>query len=212
MKRLLPLLLCAVAFGALAESKPNRDQEQLRRLRAQAQQLQQSLDAEQQQRLKASAALAEAEKIGTALQERAGAAQRRAAGAEKQLGAARQELDALRQERDQMKAQLDSTRASLGESERKAGHLAETLVQKDRELVQTREQLGAQVQDLKQRNAALYALGIEAIEHYRHRSMGARIGQAEPFMQTGRVQMEMLLEGYRDRLEDGRAPAALSSR
>lgn len=216
----MPLIACALllAAGPALAQNASREQEQLRRLRAQAQQLQQALAAEQQQRQAATAELqslkktqgAELEKLG----EEAQSARRRAGSVQKQLDQAQRELDELRAAHSALTARHEQTASRLAERERDLGDTRNTLATTARELEQTQAragQLGSGLDQCTQDNVALYRTGVEMLDRWRDRTLGERTAQGEPFTQIGRVKLENLVETWRDRLDEkriGTAPSA----
>lgn len=216
----MPLIACALllAAGPALAQNASREQEQLRRLRAQAQRLQQALAAEQQLRQAATAELqslkqtqgAELEKLG----EEAQSARRRAGSVQKQLDQAQRELDELRAAHSALTARHEQTASLLVERERDLGDTRNTLATTARELEQTQAragQLGSRLDQCTQDNVALYRTGIEMLDRWRDRTLGERTAQGEPFTQIGRVKLENLVETWRDRLDEkriGTAPSA----
>lgn len=206
---LMAALLCAATLG-VAQAAP-RDEEALRRMRAQAQQLQRALAAEQQQR---QAAELEAKKLGEEGQaeaERLGreadSARRRAGSLARRLDDAEKELAALRAERDTLAASLKDTGARLAQREAELSDTASTLqtTTRDRDQLSGRaDALGTRLAQCEKDNAALYRTGIEVLDRWNDRTLGDRVGQSEPFSQIGRVRLENLAEAWRDRLDEHR--------
>jgi hypothetical protein len=56
----------------------------------------------------------------------------------------------------------------------------------------------------RQRNAELFAIASEILEKYRNAGILTGIGRREPFVQSGRVRMERLVQDYEDRLRSAR--------
>lgn len=216
----MSLIACALLFvaGPVLAQNASREQEQLRRLRAQAQQLQQALSAEQQQRQAAAAELqslkqtqgAELERLG----EEAQSARRRAGSVQKQLDQAQRELEELRAAHSALTARHEQTSGRLAERERELGDTRNTLATTARELEQTQGhagQLGSRLDQCSQDNVALYRTGIEMLDRWRDRTLGERTAQGEPFTQIGRVKLENLVETWRDRLDEKRSGASTSA-
>lgn len=57
-----------------------------------------------------------------------------------------------------------------------------------------------------ERNQRLYQYGSELLGHYEGRGFLGRLAQAEPFTQIKRVEVENLVEDYREKLEDAKLP------
>lgn len=203
---LLVALLCATSVHA---QQASREQEQLRRLRAQAQQLQQALSVEQQARQQAAAEAGRLKQAAEVelpkLEEQVASAKRRASGAQRKVDQLARELDEARVAAEAQTRQLDATRKQLADRERDLAQTRENLQVTERELQGLRmqgESLAGKLAQCTKDNVALYQTGIDMLERWRDRSLGERVGHSEPFTQIGRVKLENLVEGYRDRLED----------
>lgn len=207
---LIALVLLLAGGQALAQSA-SREQEQIRRLRAQAQQLQQTLSTEQQQRQAAVSELqalkqsqgAELQKLG----EEARSARLRAGNAQKQTESLQRELNALRTEKAALESRLERLASGLSERERELGETRGKLAGSSQELELSKavaSQLSGRLAQCTQDNLALYSTGIEMLDRWRDRTLGDRIAQGEPFAQVGRVKLENLVETWRDRLDEKR--------
>lgn len=199
-------ILMSLSWAAIGQEK-SREAEQLRRLRQQAQQLQQQLAAEQQKSLQAQTEAQKAKDGANAQIERIEDELRitrsRGQGAQAQAERLRNELDQLTAAHAELSRRFDAMQTVLDERTRVASETMQRLQQRDSELSGTKNQLSETQTELKQctsRNAALFELGNEVIDRFEKRTLGERVGQGEPFFQTGRVQLENLAEGYRDRL------------
>jgi chromosome segregation ATPase len=209
----MPLIACALllAAGPVLAQKPSREQEQLRRLRAQAQQLQQALAAEQQARQQA---VVEADRLKQAAEvelpkliEESASAKRRASDAQRKADQLASELEKARVAAAAQAQQLEATLKQLAERERDLAHTRDILRKTEHDLQGAHilsESLTGKLAQCTRDNVALYQTGMELLDRWRDRTLGERIGQAEPFTQIGRVKLENLAEGYRDRLEDSR--------
>lgn len=209
---LLAAALCASGGSAQAAS---RDEEAMRRLRAQSQQLQRALAAEQQQR---QAAELEAKKLGEVQQaeaeklgQEADSARRRAGALARRLDDAEKALLALRAERDALQASLSDVSGRLalreGELTEMTGVLRTTSGERD-DVRARADALGTRLARCEKDNDALYHTGIELLDRWNERTLGERVGQGEPFAQIGRVKLENLAEAWRDRIDEHRTPAA----
>lgn len=207
----LALLLACAMPAALAQSAPSREQELIRRLRQQVQQLQQAQAEQQQAAAKAGADLAAASQRAEAARAEAGRARGNAAAQARALAALQAERDTLAGEREALKGQLER---ALAEAERRAR--AEATLRAEaaqrQTLLATRETTFAdlwrrhekQAQGLQAciaSNAKLHALGLELLERYEKKGVGDVWAQQEPFVQSGRVRLENLLQGYREQLD-----------
>lgn len=208
---LLMALLVVTALPAVAQQGTAREQETLRRLRAQAQQLQQSLTTAQQES-QAKAQLAEAQR---AVAERRGAeadaARGLAARRARELTTLRAELDALKAEREGLQTRLTEAKTVSEQLAKAEAGLRTTLSTRDRELAELRartEQQSAALSTCIDRNLALYGTGIELLDRYGQQGFWQSLAKQEPVLQLSRVKLENLIEGYRDRLDGLKLDAA----
>lgn len=209
MKRVL-VLACLMAAGAVqAQEKSGREAEQLRRLRQQVQQLQQQFSSEQQKSQQAQSEARQARDGATAEVEQANealrAARSRAQSVQARVSQLERELGDLRVEHAEQSRQFTDARRALDERTRVASETGQRLQKSENDLAGFKAQLSHAQTGLQQcsaRNAALFALGNEVIDRFEQRTLGERVGQGEPFLQMGRVRLENLAEGYRDRLQE----------
>ncbi len=220
--RLGTALLCGVAmvFGlAPASAQQNsREQEQLRRLRQQIQQLQQQHSDQQQavQRTEAdkTQALTQLEAAQTELKRT-----RATLAARVRLeGQAQNELQDLREQNTRLGAELEATKAeaqagarSLQQQRNDQAALQRRLEQRDAALADLQARHGSQAQGLQTciaNNHGLYSLGQELLKRYVDKGLGEVFAQNEPFLQFKRVTLENLVQGYQERLDQQALKAA----
>lgn len=216
----VPALFLSVAFWVLAfgmclppaaQAQSKKDQEQVRRLRQQVQQLQQEQASQQAAAAKAAQDKAAAETELKKAQEEAGAvrasASRRAASLSRELQAATSERDALQAKLAETQAQLDKTTAALALSRSKLAERDEQWTRLDADHKTQSATLAA----CQAHNVELYKLGSELLTRYQNKGLGEVFATGEPFTQIKRVELENLVEGYRDKLDRERQPAAPGS-
>lgn len=191
-----------LATPVLAQNKPTREQEQLRRMRVQMQQLQQERDTAVQEATKLRA---EMEKSVDALQARESAASKRAASAGAELTSVKTEREALARRLSEAEAQVAAltARAERGEAQFRA---------RDEEAVQLQASFAREQVAHKQcvaNNLALYQYGTELLDLYQGKGVWTALTQREPVTGITQVRIENVLEEYRDKLaaERLRAPA-----
>jgi len=214
---LVTLVAIAMAFACTAAQAqtPNRDQELVRRLRQQVQQLQaQQASAQtaqqaelQQARDAAAAQKADAQGLQAELR------RAKQAGAERQqrADAAEQALQALQAERSTLQQQLEllqqrqrDTEASLAKARSDNDGVQTSLKRRELQLSELADRHVLQAQGLKQcidNNQALQLLGRELLQRYADKGIGEALTTAEPFLQTRRVALENLVQGYEDKLD-----------
>lgn len=204
--------LCAVicvlvAAPAQAQEKKDREAELLRRLRQQVQLLQQQVSAEQQRAQQALQEVhqtkAEARAVGARLGGEAQSARVRAQGAEQKVASLQKQLEQAVSDNRELNRQLASAQQSLEERSRVATETGLELKQRDQALTSAQAEvrrLSSGLESCVTRNLALFDLSSEIINRFERRSLGERLSGGEPFFQYGRVKLESLAEGYRDRL------------
>jgi DNA repair exonuclease SbcCD ATPase subunit len=205
------LVLALAAPAAFAQSTPSREQELIRRLRQQVQQLQQAQGEQQQAAQKSAADSAAAQKRAEAALADAGRARGAASSQARSLAELRTERDTLVAERDALQQQLDAAKAGIEQRTKTEADLRAEAAQRQT-LLATRESTfadlwrrhQAQAQGLQAciaSNAKLHALGLEFLDRYEKKGAAELWSQQEPFVQTGRVKLENLLQGYREQLD-----------
>ncbi len=202
-----PLAGLIVALAAVAQ-QPSREQEQIRRLRQQVQQLQADLASAQQS---AQAARAEADKRAGAAQAEASRARRSAGTSAARVQELEQRLQAVSTERDGLQTQLT---ASQAEVERLRPALAQARAQSgaDTLRVQRRE---TELEGLQQRfarqnaaldlcsrhNQSLRSVSLDLLGRWQRMDWRDALASKEPFVQTERVRIENLVQGYEEQID-----------
>lgn len=202
MKRFaISLVVGAIAATPVWAASDNREKLMLRRMQQQVQQIEQARALAEQEKAVALAdkesAEREVEKLGTA--------QRQLSGERTARGRAERELKTLQAEMEALKLKLSETETKLVDSETLRRTTAQTLTQTESARKQIENQLADRQQDLKicqSHNGQLYGLGREMMHKYRDKSCQDALAQAEPFTGLKKVEMENLLEAYRDKLDD----------
>lgn len=126
--------------------------------------------------------------------------------------------DSLKAKADSLEAKTSSQEKRLASLESSKGHLAESLAKTEKERSdldqkqrQTFKALEEREKDLKQlnqrydkcaeNNAALYVIGEELIRRYEGKGVMSTLLQKEPFTQIKKVELEQLVQDYRDRID-----------
>ena len=209
--RLALLAMLCLAAGPLAAQQNTREQEQLRRLRQQLQQLQQGQSAQQDAAAQAAAETTAAKAQLAAVQADLQRARGAAVGQGRNAAALQQQLDTLRADAgtrqlrtEQLQAQLQDSGKSLEQQRSSGSDLQRRLSQRETELADLgarhRGQAGG-LQACIANNAALRTLGHELLQRYADKGLGETFAHTEPFVQRGRVQLENLVQGYQDKLD-----------
>ena len=222
-------LLFALCFSVLAGSSwaqaPSREQEQIRRLRQQVQQLQDERTAAQDMARKsgnekkiAEEAKADLEgqtkRLGSSLEavrNKAAAQTRRVNELEAGLAAIRTERDAIRAQQSDTTQRLAQERATLAQARAQQAVQQTQLVGQQTQLVGQQTQLAAlgtqkdalssQLDAAVRNNLALHALGLELLSRYEGKGVLESLSAREPFLQIKRVELENLVQDYRDKLD-----------
>lgn len=189
-------LLAAPAIAS--DKKASREREMLRRAQIELQQAREQTAVIEGEKNKIAQDLEQAGKSGKAAEARAArlgrelkAAQAERARLESELAAARQrqtELDARLAELD---GNLKTTRATLAETEAAKKNLEGVKASNEREIASCED-----------RNKALYQVGRDLMTRYENKSCEDVMAEREPFTGLRRVQVENLMEQYRDKLDE----------
>ena len=215
-------LLFALCFSVLAGSSwaqaPSREQEQIRRLRQQVQQLQDERTAAQDMARKsgnekkiAEEAKADLEgqtkRLGSSLEavrNKAAAQTRRVNELEAGLAAIRTERDAIRAQQSDTTQRLAQERATLAQARAQQAVQQTQLVGQQTQLAALgtqKDALSSQLDAAVRNNLALHALGLELLSRYEGKGVLESLSAREPFLQIKRVELENLVQDYRDKLD-----------
>ena len=201
-------LALALALPALAQQAPSREQEQIRRLRQQTQQLQQELAAAQQS---AQAARAEAEQRAASAQAEASRARRSASGAAERVKELEAELDTLRSAQASQQARqaeltlaLEGAQGELRTTRNELGARSLRLTRREGELEALEARFRGQnaALDLCTRhNQTLRSVSLDLLGRWQRMDWRDALAAKEPFVQTERVRIENLVQGYEEQID-----------
>lgn len=205
MKRLiLVLLLAATAAAPVWAASESREKQMLRRMQRQVQQLDQARAQAEQEKAAALADKDAAERELEKFRSATASAKRQLAGERAACSRLERERQALRTEVETLKARLADTEKQLADSVALQRATAQSLAQVESAKKQTEGELSGTVHDLQAcqaHNGRLYAIGREMMRKYRDKSCRDALAQAEPFTGLKKVEVENLLETWRDRLD-----------
>lgn len=207
---LAALYLCSSLPAWSASSEPRNPS--VERLRA----AQQRLEAERSKLRTENAKLTET--LESAL-EQSRSSERRAVTLQRALREREEALRAAQTERDELKRRLLAAEASLAQTN--AG-----LVDSRRALESCRVEHGqlvtrssqnidglrASLANCEKKNTALYRYGLELSRRYADKGVWAALRQAEPFTRIEQVEIENILEEYREKLDDNSADRGTADR
>jgi chromosome segregation ATPase len=202
------LLLAAVIATPAWAANESREKQMLRRMQQQVQQTEQARAQAEQEKIAALAdkAAAESELKKLDATERKLSTEQAARGrAENGLKSAQSELEAL-------KTRLAETEKKLADNVALQRATAEKLAQTESAKKQTEQQLAGNREDLKlcqTHNGSLYTLGRELMQKYQDKSCQDALAQAEPFTGLKKIEVENLMETWRDQLDREKLSASV---
>lgn len=192
---LIILLASVLALPANAETKkPDPQREQIRRL----QQMQQKTEQEKATLQLEKSAVEEQLKVSTEKALNLEKSAQRSASLDKQKTA---QITAL-------ETQMSELKAHLAESEKCVTQSAESQQKSLAEITRLQTQLSKLNKDLsagEAKNLQLYKYSIELMNRYQNKGVWTSVAQMEPFTGLKRVEIENLLDEYRDKLEAQKA-------
>lgn len=196
----LLLAMIALATSPSWAANDSREKQMLRRMQQQVQQIEQARALAEQDK---AAALADKETAEREL-EKFDATKRQLAGERAARRRMEAELKAVQTENEALKTRLADTEKQLADSVALQRATAQTLAQTESAKKRTEGELSGTVRDLQScqtHNGSLYTLGREMMQKYRDKSCQDALAQAEPFTGLKKVEVENLLEIWRDRLD-----------
>ncbi|MEC5386793.1 hypothetical protein VVD49_13745 [Uliginosibacterium sp. H3] len=203
-------LLLAQPLAHAEDKQAARSQEQLRRLRQQVQQLQQTQQQSEQKSAQEKAAADEELKRRSS---ELGSTSKKLKDSERQLADLQTRLKAAEQERDALTTKYGDASKRLAELEPLQRDTAAKLRTRDGEASGLQASLTAELAERKRceaNNIALYQYGRELMTLYENKGVVSALRHSEPVFGLGQVQMQNMLEEYRDKL-DAQKRAALAS-
>ncbi|MBV5325829.1 MAG: hypothetical protein J0626_11550 [Rhodospirillaceae bacterium] len=204
---MLFLLLVSLGTDAAWAAGDSREKQMLRRMQQQVQQLDQARAQAEQDK---AAALADKDALAReveTLRSSSAAAKREHAARIRLEG----ELKTVQAELETLKAKLADTEKRLADSQALQQTTAQALAQTESAKKRTEGELAGKTKDLqvcRTNNGALYGLGREMMQKYRDKSCQDALAQAEPFTGLKKVEVENLLEAWRDSLDREKLGAA----
>lgn len=197
---LLVLVLALHGSAAMAQDKPSREREALRRVQQALRSAQEETAALQRDKVQLAA---EKEAI-SGDKNRLDQALRLSAS---KASAAAAQVSSAHARATQAEASLAAARQELGAQQEQIAGLTRQLQEQQQTLIAVRELLQRQVQArqvLEARNAQLYNIGAAAIEMYRSARPAETLARQEPLVGIGAVRIDNVAEVWLDRLEQAR--------
>ena len=204
---LLSALMLLAAAPAQAANKRDPNKEALRRMQIQVQQAEDEKAALEQDK----AALG---KELDMLKKKTGELASSAARANQGKAKLEKEAEALRQDKAALSEQVAQLKQDLGDSQKALHDTRQSLQQETSEKQRLAQNLATQdkaVEACETKNRMLYRYDVELINRAQRRGSLETFLEAEPVLGLKRVQIENLLEEYRDKVDAQRVdPAPLS--
>lgn len=120
------------------------------------------------------------------------------------------EIEALRKEKADMQASSQALQAKLEEAQQQLAHAQDAMRKGEAErgnmqavIVKKQQQLNAS----REKNDKLYDFGLQLIKVYEKPSLYQKVMRDEPFTQLKRVELENILQDYKDRIDEARIGA-----
>jgi len=120
----------------------------------------------------------------------------------------KQELETLRKEKAELEAAKLLTETMLAEAQRDLNSNDEQRKELSKLLVLRDQSLAA----CNEKNARLHEYGLDLVKIYERPSLFKEVIRTEPFTQIKRVELENILQGYRDKLDEQQVSTAQDRR
>ncbi|MCB5188717.1 hypothetical protein LG200_11975 [Methylobacillus caricis] len=193
-----------MSLPIMAADKDKAAKQQERRMRQMVQQVQAEKDQLQTQFEQEKAKLQEETK---AQEQKNSALQGSVAAANRKSAELASELEALRKQKVELETLQQNTASTLESTQQK---LAETLETNSKGAAERKEMQAVLVNKQQQlnasneKNARLYDFGLQLIKIYERPSLYKQVMRDEPFTQLKRVELENILQDYRDKIDEAR--------
>lgn len=181
-----------------SDKKANREREMLRRAQIELQQAREQSAALEAEKNKSVKELEQVSKSGKAAEAKAARLARELKEEQAQRGQMETELAAAKQRLTELESKVAELTGSLDETRRTlAGTEA---AKKNLEGIKTRNE--REIALCEDKNKSLYQVGRDLMVRYEKKSCEDVLAQREPFTGLKRVEVENLMEEYRDKLDE----------
>lgn len=203
----LCLMLVAVLSTSplLAASKKDPEKEALRRMQMQIRQAENEKAAVEQEK----AALGQELE---ALKKKSGEIESSVAHANRSRAAAEKQVEALKQDKSVLTGKVEQLEKQLGESQQNLRETRQNLQQETSHKQRLEQTLGVRGKELascETKNKMLYQYQVEMINRAQSRGTFDALLEHEPFTQLKRVEIENILEEYRDKIDKERVDTVI---
>ncbi len=185
--------------AAPADKAAKKERQALRRMQQQLNEAQQQKSALDQEKAALEETLKKAGEEGESHKRAAASASARASRLEN-------DMEAAHTEKAELQGQLEELRRQNQELSGQHKQLEQDMKSTSAVLAREKEQKKL----CETNNDELYRIGRELVEWYSHKGAWNAILEAEPFTRMKSVEMENLLENYREKLEGGRLEQSIN--
>ena len=202
------LLLCSVAVGSVqasSDKKANREREALRRAQMQLQQVQGQVATLEADKAKLGSERDLALKESKAAQSKVRNLSRNLAEEKQQAAQLLKDLETHKQDLATTQTRLTDTEAKLAETAKNLVQTRQTLAQTEadkRQLEGVKSRQEREIASCESKNLKLYQTGRDLMTRFEQKSCNEIMAQKEPLFGLKRVEIENLLEEYRDKLDE----------
>lgn len=178
---------------AMAANKDSKERQMLRRVQGQLNEIQQQKTLLEQEKSGLSGQVEELKKKADGL-----------ASANARRATLERELEALNKGKADLDEKFQETGKALQEMTKKQAEAMLTLQHKEQEIKRFEAEVSRQtrqVESCEAKNSRLYQINAELMDKYQSKGVFGALLQAEPFTQLKSVEVENLLQEYRDKLD-----------
>jgi chromosome segregation ATPase len=217
-RRWWPLLVVGLLVSGTVFSQQDpaakqaaRERELLRRAQAAQKQAEEARGTLEAEKSKLADQLKDAESRAAKVAGSASKERKRADDLQRSLDETVRARDLLQKDKDGLTVRVAEVEKQLRETQAELARIRSALAEREAALTDSKA-FGAREttarQEAEQKNARLYALSRDLIDKYRSQGFWDSVKRREPFTGLKQVEVENLLEGYRDRADDGRVVPA----
>lgn len=202
------LVLCSLAVGsaqANPDKKANREREALRRAQVQLQQTQGQLATLEAEKAKLGGERDLALKESKAVQSKVRNLNKSLAEEKQQAAQLLKDLETHKQDLATTQTRLTDTEAKLAETAKALAQTRQTLAETEadkRQLEGVKSRQEREIASCESKNLKLYKTGRDLMTRFEQKSCNEIMAQKEPLFGLKRVEIENLLEEYRDKLDE----------
>lgn len=202
------LVLGSLVFGpaaAASDKKASREKEAMRRAQMQLQQVQGQLATLEQEKATLGSERDQARKDAKAAQGKLGKLNKSLSEEKARGEQLAKELEAVKQDLAASQTRLTDTETRLTETAKNLNQTQQTLARTEsdkRQLEGVKTRQEREIASCEGKNLKLYQTGRELMTRFEQKTCGEILAQKEPFTGLKRVEVENLLEEYRDKLDD----------